>query len=320
MAFSLSDLVNKGLCGLCKEVSLAVLPRLYMEEVMLELRRRKIEVGRKGVDKRNLVALLQNLMTLEYSEADERGQEEISHRTMSENPLNSRSQHESGETNVKVLITSEELIDSASQEHGQESGSANQQNATPQPQTHMQTNMKDTNREGSAVEEGNISGSTNMMDTTTSTDRVPAGNTANFAALQHSTASSAKTSVHLAGDHTYTERRLSESEVRSVPVRTSSLNLAQCSQQQGSVMEVPLVTVTMCPSPSLRNRQNGGMEEMMEKKSESDDRMEDGIGGDSDDCGDEAILEDDEKAVQDSVTPANEVNCHTCICKLNFTT
>ncbi|KAI8506771.1 hypothetical protein Bbelb_152120 [Branchiostoma belcheri] len=58
-----------GVCGLSWEVTMAVLPRLYLKEVLLELQRRKIAVGRdKTLQKQELTHLLQEVMVCEYEQ------------------------------------------------------------------------------------------------------------------------------------------------------------------------------------------------------------------------------------------------------------
>ncbi|XP_066276473.1 oocyte zinc finger protein XlCOF7.1-like isoform X2 [Branchiostoma lanceolatum] len=55
-----------GICGLSEEVTLAVLPRLFYEELQTELNRRGMNMDSSTLDKRDLVSLLQDLMVEEY--------------------------------------------------------------------------------------------------------------------------------------------------------------------------------------------------------------------------------------------------------------
>ncbi|XP_019621038.1 PREDICTED: zinc finger protein 85-like [Branchiostoma belcheri] len=57
------------ICGLCKEVTLAVLPRLHQEELLLELDRRNILVG-ETYKKESLVSKLWGLMVKEFQGTD----------------------------------------------------------------------------------------------------------------------------------------------------------------------------------------------------------------------------------------------------------
>ncbi|CAH1250782.1 Hypp8913 [Branchiostoma lanceolatum] len=58
-----------GVCGFSWEVTMAVLPRLYFEEVQSELRRRKIAVGREKVLRHSeLIHLLHEIMVCEYEQ------------------------------------------------------------------------------------------------------------------------------------------------------------------------------------------------------------------------------------------------------------
>ncbi|XP_078583604.1 uncharacterized protein LOC144866188 isoform X3 [Branchiostoma floridae x Branchiostoma japonicum] len=51
-----------GVCGLSWEVTMSVLPRLYIEEVLSELQRRKIAVAREKVRHSDLLRLLHEVM------------------------------------------------------------------------------------------------------------------------------------------------------------------------------------------------------------------------------------------------------------------
>ncbi|CAH1250444.1 Hypp8857 [Branchiostoma lanceolatum] len=64
--------VEEEPCGLSREVTLAVLPRLYMEEVVTELRRRNIstDTGAAGNCRERLLGILQDVMEQEYHRAD----------------------------------------------------------------------------------------------------------------------------------------------------------------------------------------------------------------------------------------------------------
>ncbi|XP_035662933.1 uncharacterized protein LOC118406742 [Branchiostoma floridae] len=57
-----------GVCGLSWEVTMSVLPRLYMEEVLSELQRRKIAVAREKVRHSDLSRLLHEVMVREYEQ------------------------------------------------------------------------------------------------------------------------------------------------------------------------------------------------------------------------------------------------------------
>ncbi|XP_035662765.1 uncharacterized protein LOC118406646 [Branchiostoma floridae] len=62
------DGLKEHLCGLSREVTLAVLPRLYMEEVVTELRRRNIstDTSTTGNCREHLLRILQDVMEQEY--------------------------------------------------------------------------------------------------------------------------------------------------------------------------------------------------------------------------------------------------------------
>ncbi|CAH1257246.1 SLCO3A1 [Branchiostoma lanceolatum] len=55
-----------GICGLSEEVTFAVLPRLFYEELQTELNRRGMNMGSSTLNKGDLVSLLQDLMVEEY--------------------------------------------------------------------------------------------------------------------------------------------------------------------------------------------------------------------------------------------------------------
>ncbi|XP_078583603.1 uncharacterized protein LOC144866188 isoform X2 [Branchiostoma floridae x Branchiostoma japonicum] len=57
-----------GVCGLSWEVTMSVLPRLYIEEVLSELQRRKIAVAREKVRHSDLLRLLHEVMVREYEQ------------------------------------------------------------------------------------------------------------------------------------------------------------------------------------------------------------------------------------------------------------
>ncbi|CAH1250442.1 Hypp8856 [Branchiostoma lanceolatum] len=64
--------IKEDLCGLSRDVTLAVLPRLYMEEVVTELGRRNIstDAGATGNCRERLLGILQDVMEQEYHRAD----------------------------------------------------------------------------------------------------------------------------------------------------------------------------------------------------------------------------------------------------------
>ncbi|XP_035673452.1 zinc finger protein Xfin-like [Branchiostoma floridae] len=55
-----------GMCGLSEEVTLAVLPRLFYEELLIELTRRGMNMDSSTLNKGELLTLLQDLMVEEY--------------------------------------------------------------------------------------------------------------------------------------------------------------------------------------------------------------------------------------------------------------
>ncbi|KAI8485518.1 hypothetical protein Bbelb_367120 [Branchiostoma belcheri] len=57
--------------GLSQEVTLAVLPRLFTEELLSELSRRNIDTNNEAKDRERLVAILKEVMVLEYKEWEE---------------------------------------------------------------------------------------------------------------------------------------------------------------------------------------------------------------------------------------------------------
>ncbi|XP_078662760.1 uncharacterized protein LOC144906415 isoform X1 [Branchiostoma floridae x Branchiostoma belcheri] len=57
---------DSSICGLCKEVTLAVLPRLQLEELLVELRRRNVDMAGSN-NRKNLVKVLHHLMVGEYA-------------------------------------------------------------------------------------------------------------------------------------------------------------------------------------------------------------------------------------------------------------
>ncbi|XP_019632969.1 PREDICTED: zinc finger protein 37 homolog [Branchiostoma belcheri] len=60
--------VPTPLHGLSREVTMAVLPRLYLEEVILELSRRDINIGGFHTGKDHLISVLKHLMAREYAD------------------------------------------------------------------------------------------------------------------------------------------------------------------------------------------------------------------------------------------------------------
>ncbi|KAI8487087.1 hypothetical protein Bbelb_351570 [Branchiostoma belcheri] len=57
---------DSSICGLSKEVTLAVLPRLQLEELLVELRRRNVDMAGSN-NRKNLVKVLHHLMVGEYA-------------------------------------------------------------------------------------------------------------------------------------------------------------------------------------------------------------------------------------------------------------
>ncbi|KAI8499665.1 hypothetical protein Bbelb_227160, partial [Branchiostoma belcheri] len=55
-----------GMCGLSEQVTLAVLPRLFYEELLIELNRRGMNMDRSTFNRGELLSLLQDLMVEEY--------------------------------------------------------------------------------------------------------------------------------------------------------------------------------------------------------------------------------------------------------------
>ncbi|XP_066265635.1 uncharacterized protein [Branchiostoma lanceolatum] len=58
---------DSSICGLSKEVTLAVLPRLQMEELLVELRRRNVDVMAGSNNRKSLVKVLHRMMVGEYA-------------------------------------------------------------------------------------------------------------------------------------------------------------------------------------------------------------------------------------------------------------
>ncbi|XP_035662998.1 zinc finger and BTB domain-containing protein 49-like [Branchiostoma floridae] len=307
---SLSDLATKGLCGLCKEVSLSVLPRLYMEEIMLELGRRNIDVRGEGVSKDDLVTILYELMTLEYREIDKMQTVEETV-TAEDDQLNTLPQQESEAIQLETVAT-EPL---AGHEIQAES-TATTLNAISDPQAgddiheihttlvdtngscsfrYITTSMEDGNGESVTVSESNISELEEIMDT--STDLDPAGTT-DPRAVQLSTAPPTKTSADQAVACTSTESTLSGNEVRYVAVRPSTI-LNMASQEQVPTTAVPVVTVVVPRIGQSSVEKEGVL------------KMEGGMGDDDDDDdgSNEDFSQEDKEAAQDLVylsVPANE--------------
>ncbi|XP_019637947.1 PREDICTED: zinc finger and SCAN domain-containing protein 30-like [Branchiostoma belcheri] len=312
---SLSDLATKGLCGLCKEVSLSVLPRLYMEEIMLELGRRNIDVRGEGVSKDDLVTILYELMTLEYREIDKmHGVEETETVATEEDSLTILPQQEGEQTIQLETESAVPSTSSTSQEiHVESAESADPLNASIAQQQaeesmhEVHTTLVDTNgsctfryitttteggnNESTAANETNISPLEEIMDT--STDLVP---TTDLTAAQLSTPSSTEPSASQAVACTPTERGLAENEVRYVAVRPSTIfSVASAGQQQVATTTVPVVTVVvprMGQNPARGMLEGEGME-----------------GDDDDDCSNEDVSQEDKEAAQDLVylsIPANE--------------
>ncbi|CAH1251016.1 HKR1 [Branchiostoma lanceolatum] len=65
------NLEEPKLCGFSEEVTLAVLPRLYIEELILELNRRNIDTDNNTNNKEHLAKILKDVMVLEYKECEE---------------------------------------------------------------------------------------------------------------------------------------------------------------------------------------------------------------------------------------------------------
>ncbi|XP_066265347.1 zinc finger protein 658B-like [Branchiostoma lanceolatum] len=65
------NLEEPKLRGLSEEVTLAVLPRLYIEELILELNRRNIDTNNNTNNKERLANILKDVMVLEYKECEE---------------------------------------------------------------------------------------------------------------------------------------------------------------------------------------------------------------------------------------------------------
>ncbi|XP_078582788.1 uncharacterized protein LOC144865722 isoform X2 [Branchiostoma floridae x Branchiostoma japonicum] len=58
---------DSSICGLSKEVTLSVLPRLQLEELLVELRRRHVDVMAGSNSRKSLVKVLQRMMVGEYA-------------------------------------------------------------------------------------------------------------------------------------------------------------------------------------------------------------------------------------------------------------
>ncbi|CAH1250859.1 ZNF782 [Branchiostoma lanceolatum] len=322
---SLSDLATKGLCGLCKEVSLSVLPRLYMEEIMIELGRRNIDVRGEGVSKDDLVTILFELMTLEYREIDKmQGVEETA--ASEDDTLSALPQEENEVIQIEAGVPTTEPLD-GQEVHAESPEPASPLDAVSEPEAadnmhevhttlvdtngscsfrYITTSMEDSNNESVAVTETSISELEEIMDT--STDLGPAGTT-DLAPAQLSTVSvtPTKPSVVQPIACTSTDSGLLGNEVRYVAVRPSTImNLASTSQGQVSTTTVPMVTVVV-----PRMGQGAGLKEGVMK-------TEGGMEGEDDDGSNEDVSQEDKEAAQDLVylsIPANDDSSSQAILK-----